>query len=146
MPRQTASTVVPYSARQMYDLVVDMDSYPAFLPWIVKARKYQEEDNQFLSEMTFSFKGIRETFHTVDRLVPGESIHISLLKGPFHHFENEWHFTPLPEGCRVDFSVDFRFNSKLLDLTLGPFFSSMTQKMVSSFRTRADQVYGSMKG
>ncbi|NGZ28956.1 MAG: hypothetical protein G8345_18965 [Magnetococcales bacterium] len=46
----------------------------------------------------------------------------------------------------MDFSVDFRFNSKLLDLTLGPFFSSMTQKMVSSFRTRADQVYGSMKG
>lgn len=145
MPKKQTTTTVPYTAQQMYDLVVDMDSYPSFLPWIVKSRKYEERDDQFYSEMTFSFKGIRETFHTVDRLVPGESISIRLLKGPFHHFENEWRFTPLAQGSQVDFTVDFRFNNKLLDLTLGPFFSSMTQQMVAAFRTRADQVYGNQK-
>ncbi len=56
MGKRTSSTKVPYTAQQMYDLVVDMDRYPEFIPWLAKSRKYDEQGNQFMSEMTFSFQ------------------------------------------------------------------------------------------
>lgn len=33
MPNHRDSRNLPYSARQMYDLVADIESYPQFLPW-----------------------------------------------------------------------------------------------------------------
>ena len=32
MPQITRSALVPFSAKQMFDLVNDVESYPAFLP------------------------------------------------------------------------------------------------------------------
>ncbi|MBF0138450.1 MAG: type II toxin-antitoxin system RatA family toxin [Magnetococcus sp. DMHC-1] len=142
MSRHQVNATVPYTPQQMYDLVIDMDSYPQFLPWCVQARKYEVTDTRFMAEMTISFKGLRETFRTVDLLEPGRSIRISLHSGPFKHLENSWVFVPVPEGTRVEFSIDFKFKSKLLELTMGPVFSTVTQRMVTAFRQRADIVYG----
>ncbi|MBF0158458.1 MAG: type II toxin-antitoxin system RatA family toxin [Magnetococcales bacterium] len=142
MAIQKASAVVPYSQQQMFDLVVDMDSYPLFLPWCLKARKFDVTTTQFMAEMTVSFKGLRESFQTVDRIWPPERIQISLHHGPFSHLDNEWRFTALEAGSRVDFIIDFNFRKRLLDLTLGPFFGAATQKMVEAFRKRADAIYG----
>lgn len=141
MGRQTANTIVPYTPNQMYDLVVDMDHYPDFLPWCAKARKFDVEPDQFMAEMTFTFRGFRETFRTLDRVIPGERIQISLVSGPFSKLENEWRFSPVANGTRVDFMIDFQFKSRLIDAALGPFFSHATREMVTAFRKRADQVY-----
>ncbi|MBF0623945.1 MAG: type II toxin-antitoxin system RatA family toxin [Magnetococcales bacterium] len=144
MPRHQVSEILPYSPQQLYDLVVDMDNYPKFLPWCVKARKYDETATQFMAEMTVSFKGIRETFRTVDRVFPPNKIQISLDSGPFDHLDNVWEFTPTANGTRVEFTIDFQFKSRVLNLTLGPLFSKVTQRMVAAFRDRAITVYGSI--
>ncbi|MBF0424861.1 MAG: type II toxin-antitoxin system RatA family toxin [Magnetococcales bacterium] len=143
MSRHQVNAVVPYTPRQMYDLVVDMDSYPQFLPWCVQARKYDITPTQFTAEMTIAFKGLRETFRTIDTLVPGRSIRISLLSGPFKHLQNSWDFIAVPEGTRIEFSIDFKFSNKLLSVAMGPLFGNVTQRMVTAFRQRADVVYGS---
>ncbi|MBF0176377.1 MAG: type II toxin-antitoxin system RatA family toxin [Magnetococcales bacterium] len=143
MSQHQVNAIVPYTPQQMYDLVVDMDSYPQFLPWCVQARKYDVTETQFMAEMTISFKGLRETFRTVDLLVPGRSIRISLHSGPFKRLENFWNFTPVSGGTRVEFSIDFKFKNRLLDVSMGPLFSMVTQRMVAAFRQRADIVYGS---
>ncbi|MBF0124103.1 MAG: type II toxin-antitoxin system RatA family toxin [Magnetococcales bacterium] len=141
MAIQKAVAVVPYSQQQMFDLVVNMDDYPLFLPWCVKARKFDVAATQFMAEMTVSFKGVREVFQTVDRVWPPERIQISLHKGPFEHLENEWRFVAVEAGTRIDFIIDFRFKKRLLDLTLGPFFGAATQKMVEAFQKRAEAIY-----
>jgi coenzyme Q-binding protein COQ10 len=143
MPIQRASAVVPYLPQQMFDLVVDMDSYPLFLPWCTHARKFNATETEFIAEMTVAFKGVRETFQTLDRIWPPERIRISLRKGPFSHLENEWRFTTLgPESTRVDFMIDFQFRNRLLGMALGPFFGKATETMVELFRQRAGVVYG----
>ncbi|MBF0380335.1 MAG: type II toxin-antitoxin system RatA family toxin [Magnetococcales bacterium] len=142
MSRRTSSTKVPYSAQQMYDLVVDMDRYPEFIPWLAKARKYDEKDNQFMSEMTISFKGMRETFKTKDTVIPGKKISISNVSGPFKHLDSEWCFTDSPSGgCTIDFFIDFRFKSRLIEMALGPVFGEASRRMVEAFRNRADAIY-----
>ncbi|MEO5363294.1 MAG: type II toxin-antitoxin system RatA family toxin [Magnetococcus sp. DMHC-8] len=141
MSRHTASTVVPFTPGQMYVLVTDMDRYPEFLPWCAKAHKYDDDETGFKSEMTFVFKGIRETFHTQDRVEPDRRIHITLLSGPFQHLESEWQFTPVEGGTRIDFYIDFHFKNKLIDLTLGPVFGEASRRMVEAFKQRAQALY-----
>lgn len=141
MARRTATLEVRFSPQQMYDLVVDMDRYPEFLPWCVRARKYEVKRESFRSEMTFAIKGLRETFHTLDRVEPGRRIAIEHTSGPFRYLESEWRFTATPRGARLQFFIDFRFKNPLLDLTLGPIFGEASRKMVDAFRDRANTVY-----
>ncbi|MBF0340998.1 MAG: type II toxin-antitoxin system RatA family toxin [Magnetococcales bacterium] len=141
MARHTSTSLVSFSPEQMYTLVADMDRYPEFIPWIVKARRYDERENRFMSEMTFAFKGLRETFHTEDRVVPNERITIQLVSGPFRDLESEWRFTPVEEGTRIDFYITFSFKNRLLDLTLGPLFGEASKRMVDAFKQRATEIY-----
>ncbi|MBF0126476.1 MAG: type II toxin-antitoxin system RatA family toxin [Magnetococcales bacterium] len=141
MARTSTSTTVAFSPEQMYALVVDMDRYPEFIPWIVKSRKYDEEADRFMSEMTFSFKGLRETFITRDQIVPNEKITITLVSGPFKNLESEWQFFPEGEGTRIEFFIHFSFKNRLLDLTLGPVFGEASKRMVEAFKQRATEMY-----
>lgn len=141
MPRRQSSVSVPFSARQMYDLVVDMDRYPEFIPWLVQSRKYDVTETGFMSEMTFAFKGLRETFSTQDHVDPGCKVVISHVSGPFSHLQSEWLFVDTPEGSRVDFFIDFKFKKKLVDLAMGPVFGKASQAMVESFCRRAEEIY-----
>ncbi|MBF0154353.1 MAG: type II toxin-antitoxin system RatA family toxin [Magnetococcales bacterium] len=141
MPRREASETVPFTPEQMYDLVVDMASYSQFLPWCVKARKFDETPQQFIAEMTIAFKGLRETFQTVDTVIPGREVTIRLKSGPFRALESQWRFTPLDEGTRIDFYIDFQFRNPILEMTLGPVFSAASKQMVEAFRQRAHALY-----
>lgn len=141
MPKRNASVQVPFSARQMYDLVVDMDRYPEFIPWLVKARKFDITETGFKSEMTFAFKGLRETFFTNDQVDPPHRISIANLSGPFSHLDSEWRFTDIPTGSKVEFSIDFKFSKKLVDLAMGPVFGKASHSMVESFCKRAEAIY-----
>lgn len=141
MARHASSTLVPFTSEQMYNLVVDMDRYPEFIPWIVKSKKYDVEEDRFMSEMTFAFKGIRETFHTEDRVVVNQKITIKLVSGPFGNLESEWLFTPVDHGVQIDFFINFSFKNRLLDFTLGPLFGEASKRMVDAFKQRAMEMY-----
>ncbi|MBF0213761.1 MAG: type II toxin-antitoxin system RatA family toxin [Magnetococcales bacterium] len=141
MARHASTTVVPFTPEQMYVLVSDMDRYPEFIPWIVKSRKYDVREDRFMSEMTFAFKGLRETFHTEDHIVPNERITIHLVSGPFRDLESEWRFSPVDGGARIDFFISFSFKNRLLDLTLGPLFGEASKRMVEAFKQRATEIY-----
>lgn len=141
MSKRKASMIVPFTPEQMYALVVDMDRYPEFLPWCVKARKYDVEKESFKSEISFSFKGLRETFYTLDHVDPGRKITISNLSGPFRHLKSQWLFTPVAGGSRVDFCIDFRFKNPVLDFALGPVFAEASRRMVEAFKKRAENIH-----
>ncbi|MBF0131421.1 MAG: type II toxin-antitoxin system RatA family toxin [Magnetococcales bacterium] len=143
MPKRSTSVLVPFSAQQMFELVADMDRYPEFIPWLVKSRKFEVTEKGFKSEMTFAFKGLRETFCTYDEVDPPHRITISNLSGPFSHLDSEWQFIDMPNGSKVAFSIDFTFSKKLVDLAMGPVFSKASHSMVESFCKRAEQIYGS---
>ena len=57
---------LPYTAKQMFDLVADISSYPEFLPWCAAARVRKEvqkgEVRQIEADLVISFKVFREKF------------------------------------------------------------------------------------
>ncbi|MEO5340584.1 MAG: type II toxin-antitoxin system RatA family toxin [Magnetococcus sp. MYC-9] len=138
MPQIRVTETVPFSQSQMYQLVVDVERYPDFLPWCVKGRVLERSEKQFLAELTVAFKGIRESFQTIDILTPEYKVEVNLRSGPFRYLASTWTFTPVtPHNTRIDFFIDFTFQSRMKEMLLGPVFTQISKQMVAAFCRRA---------
>lgn len=135
--------ILNYSAKQIYDLVNDVAAYPEFLPWCHATTVIEQSNEAMVASLTVKKAAIEKSFTTENSLIPYESISMNLVDGPFSHMKGLWQFVELAEdACKVSFSLDFSFNSKVLTLTLGPLFSKIADTMVSAFEQRAIDVYG----
>lgn len=142
MPHHAESRVVPYRDDQLFDLVADVAAYPKFLPWCVGARVRTRTETELVADLTIGFGPFRESFTSRVTLArPGE-IRVTYENGPFRYLKNEWRFRQEPRGCRVDFSVDFEFRSRLLQAAIGVVFDQAVRRMVAAFMTRARAIHG----
>ena len=130
----------------MFDIVADVQRYPEFLPWCVGARIIKREREAFDAEVLVGFKMIRERYTSRVTLDRPETIVVSYTSGPFRHLTNTWRFKPAPEGCTVDFYIEFEFRSALLQRLIGSLFHEAVRKMVAAFQSRARQLYGAPPG
>lgn len=130
--------VLPCSAAEMYEAVMDIEAYPEFLPWVADARILSREADQLSAELVAVLAGVKHSFRTVDRFMPGQLVEIRLLEGPFKFLESLWSFEMLGESsCRVHFSIEFEFKSRMLDMVASPVFASACRSMVHAFEARA---------
>jgi len=130
--------VLPCSAEDMYDAVMDIDAYPQFLPWVAEARILTREEDQLSAELVAELAGMRHSFKTIDRFMPGKLVEIRLLEGPFKFLESLWSFEKLGDSsCRVHFSIEFEFKNMMLDMVASPIFTTACRSMVHAFEKRA---------
>lgn len=142
MPRHVEQQISPYSPAQLFALVSDVEKYPQFLPWCRAARILQRGENEFLAELIIAFAHISESYVSRVVLQPNSAIEVKMVRGPFEHLINDWKFTEVEGGTRIDFALDFKFKNKILEKLIGGLFAKATEKMVSAFKTRADTLYG----
>jgi coenzyme Q-binding protein COQ10 len=148
MPQFSSKRRVRHSAPQMFDLVADMERYPEFVPLCsslkIRGRTPGPDGTEtVISEMTVSFKLVRETFTTkvtLDR--PNLRIHVQYLRGPFSNLENRWTFEPkADDACDVGFYLAYEFKSRMLAMLMGAMFDTAFQRFSAAFEKRADTLY-----
>src|SRR5689334_20052313 len=150
MPSFRTSHRVPFTPRQMFDLVADLESYPAFLPLcdalVVRQRSEEAGCTRLVADMTVGYLAIRETFTSLVVLDPGR---LSVLataasggRGPFRQLENRWGFRAVAAGCEVDFFINYTFKSMLLQTVVGGLFDRVFRRYTRAFEERAHAVYG----
>jgi coenzyme Q-binding protein COQ10 len=142
MPTHAEYKIVPYRPDQLFDLVADVGRYPEFLPWCVGARVRSRTEQELLADLTIGFGPFRERFTSRVALDRPSTVRVTYENGPFRYLNNQWRFTPHPQGCRVDFFVDFEFHSRILQAAIGVVFNEAVRRMVNAFQRRARQVYG----
>ncbi len=148
MPTHRETRVLPYSARQIYDLVADVARYPEFLPWTAGARIRSRRDlgdgrEELLADLIISFKVFRERFGSRVVLDPARlRIDTEYLDGPFRYLRSYWQMQDHPQGCEVEFFVDFEFRNPILQKLIGVMFDQAMQKVVRAFEDRAARLYG----
>ena len=136
------SAIVEHSAAQMFALVDDIASYPAFLPWCTAVDIEQVGDKK-RATLTAAMRGIRQSFTTLNDVRPGEAIDMHLVEGPFRQFESSWRFVPLgAEACQIEFVLRYDFASRAIGTLLGPLFNHIADTMVDAFTRRADELHG----
>lgn len=133
------SVVLDYTAAQMYALVEDMESYPAFLPWCDNI--YVQRDmtaNTALATISVNFCGIRQYFTTRNTNSPPNSISMTLVRGPFSKLDGQWTFTALNDRqCRVELYLNYNFSNFFLEKLVGSVFDIISNSLVDSFCERA---------
>jgi len=130
--------VLPVSAETMYDLVMDIEAYPAFVPWISAVKILSHDKHELSAEVTIDLAGSRHTFQTTDRFMPHKLVEIRLLSGPFRFLESVWTFQAMSkQACKVHFSIEFEFKSAILDMIAAPIFGAACKTMVKTFEKRA---------
>jgi len=139
----TRSALVLHPARDMYQLVQDVNSYPEFLSWCTHAQVLEQTAELQLARLDVSIGGLKQSFTTRNRLVPGELLTLSLVDGPFRNLSGEWRFAALTDtGSKVSLNLSFDFSSNLLSAAFRRGFARVADKLVLDFSHRADQVYG----
>jgi coenzyme Q-binding protein COQ10 len=125
------------SAHEIFSIVMDIEAYPDFLPWLAKARILEVSDDQLSAELVADFSGMQQAFRTVDRFVLDRMVEVRLLDGPFRFLESLWTFEVIDsQHCRVHFSIEFEFNNMILSLVATPIFTVACKGMVEAFEKR----------
>lgn len=142
MPTHAEQRVLPYTPEQLFALVADIERYPEFLPWCIGARIKERQSNLVVADLIIGFKVFRERFTSRVVLDPPRKIDVTYAEGPFRYLDNHWIFDKLPEGCRLDFFVDFEFRSRLMQKVIAVLFGEAVRRMVGAFEKRARDLYG----
>jgi coenzyme Q-binding protein COQ10 len=142
MPGIHEVQVLPYSAEQMFDLVADVGRYQEFLPWVVATRVKSDSESEMVADLLVGFKQLREKFTSRVLKHRPDRIEVHYLDGPMKDLDNRWLFRALPQGCEVEFFVDFTFRNAVFEALAGQYFDRAFRKMVAAFEARAHQLYG----
>lgn len=138
------SALLPYSGRQMFELVNQIEDYPRFLPWCHSSQIVNDKQNERVATLEIAWKGMHKSFTTRNELLPFQCIKISLVQGPLRHLEGVWKFHNLgeDEGCKITLDLEFEFAGHLIDRLFEPIFNHIANSLVDSFCARAGEVYG----
>ncbi|MBD1583624.1 type II toxin-antitoxin system RatA family toxin [Pseudoalteromonas sp. S16_S37] len=142
MPQIEKSALVMYSTQEMFELVNDVDAYPAFLPHCSDAKIVQASEDGMTASLEISKAGLKKWFTTKNSF-DGTTVHMQLVDGPFKSLTGHWQFTELDDqACKVCLKLEFEFASKLIEMAFGKVFNEVAKSMVSAFTQRAKVVYG----
>ena len=149
MHRHAETRFLPFTPKQMFDLVADVGGYPEFLPWCIAARVTKREGTVIWADLVVGKGPFRESFTSKVMLdegtgAPGEAprIDIEYIEGPMKEMTNHWVFREAPGGSEVDFLVELEFKSRILEAVMGAFFDDAVRHMVDAFEARAGVIYG----
>ncbi|MBO0764674.1 MAG: type II toxin-antitoxin system RatA family toxin, partial [Hyphomicrobiaceae bacterium] len=141
MPSFHTTRRVPFSPRQMFNLVADVERYPEFLPLCealsVRSRAREGEFDILVADMTAGYKAIRETFTSRVRLDPARldvaAAGVPGAMGPFAQLENRWQFRAVAGGCEVDFFIAYKLRSAMLEMLVGALFDRAFRRYTQAF-------------
>ena len=135
--------LVAYSDSQMFDLVLDVERYPQFLPWCSAGVVLERSADHQLARLVVSRTPLTQSFTTRNELIrPGE-IRLHLVEGPFRSLAGVWRFQSLGNAAsKVVLDLEFEPAGAIHGLAFGSVFAQAANTMVDSFCRRAAHLYG----
>ena len=128
---------------QLFDLVVDVEQYPNFVPWVISAKVIRRQDKTMWTDLIMGIGFIRKQFTTVATLDRPHRTVINSYDPIFERFEQIWTFEPAAEGgTNVEYRVDLRIRSHILRALIGESFAERAKTMVKAYMRRAQRLYG----
>ncbi|KDO34498.1 hypothetical protein SPRG_00561 [Saprolegnia parasitica CBS 223.65] len=144
----TEKRVVPFSCREMYDVVANVDAYASFLPFCVSSRVVRRpNDNVMEADLTVGFQIFTETYRSRVLMHAPHKILITSIESPtFKSIESEWSFREVsPTSCEVNFRVTFEVASILHSQALRLFFDDVARTQLNAFIGRTQKLQNAQR-
>jgi coenzyme Q-binding protein COQ10 len=136
---------VPFSKKEMAHLILDVENYKNFLPWIIESKVQNKQEKCFEGLLIFSYKGIQKGY--TSRVIFEEcedDIYIKAiaLDGPFQSLKSIWKISPDGDGqSLLNFSIDVTFSNFIYEKLFLNLFSQATEKTILAFEQQAFVLY-----
>jgi ribosome-associated toxin RatA of RatAB toxin-antitoxin module len=138
MREVTRSALVSLPAERLYELIVDVERYPEFVPGCTIARIEERGEREVVATLGVRRGAFDAEFTTRNELDPGRAVTMRLVRGPFKSLEGVWTVRPLGEtGCEVTLRLRFEFANRLAGAMFAPLFEETAKSLVDAFVARA---------
>ena len=135
--------IINHRAKDLYKIVLDIEKYSEYIPWCKKIIIKTRSKNEMLADMIVIYKYFLPQTFTSHVMFDSNKllINTNYIKGPLKDLSTKWIFKKLEiKKTKLIFNVKFEFqrlfHQKLAEL----FFGLIENKMIDSFKKRADEI------
>ena len=137
------TALVTFTPEQMFELVVDVERYCEFLPWVAGAEVHEKTERDLQASLIMERAGIRQGFTTRNVMQRPDWMSLTLVNGPFRQLDGLWTFTAIgTAGTKIVLDMKFEFANPVASMLFGRAFEQSVGELIDAFVARARQVHG----
>ena len=135
--------IINHRAKDLYKIVLDIEKYPEYIPWCKKIIIRTRSKNEMLADMIVKYRYLLSQTFTSHVIFDSNKllINTNYIKGPLKDLSTEWLFKKLEiNKTKVIFIIKFEFQRLLHQKIAELLFGLIENKMIDSFKKRADEI------
>ena len=135
--------IINHRAEDLYKIVLDIEKYPEYIPWCKKIIIKTRSKNEMLADMIVCYRYFLPQTFTSHVMFDSNKllINTNYIKGPLKDLSTEWLFKKLEiKKTKIIFIIKFEFQRLLHQKMAELFFGLIENKMIDSFKKRADEI------
>ena len=146
MPKASVKRIIECNKQQLIDLVLDIESYPKFIPYCLDAKIYEKkvdgELTLIIADLTIGKGPFKATYKSdVKFNKSNDTIHVTNIEGPLNYLNNRWFFLEKNDSTEISFDIDFEIENKFLNIVMSKSFQYGLDKIADSFQKRANNLF-----
>ena len=135
--------IINHRAIDLYKIVLDIEKYSEYIPWCKEIIIKTRSKNEILADMIVCYRYFLPQTFTSHVIFDSNKllINTNYIKGPLKDLSTEWFFKKLEiKKTKIIFNVKFEFQRLLHQKLAELFFGLIENKMIDSFKKRADEI------
>ena len=146
MPKASVKRLIECNKEQLVDLVLDIESYPKFIPYCLDAKIYEKKEEKnlilIIADLTIGKGPFKATYKSDVRFnKDADTILVTNIDGPLKHLDNKWVFLEKDNSTEISFDIDFEFENNFLNIVMDKSFQYGLDKIADSFQKRANDLF-----
>jgi len=130
-----------FTPEQLFDVALDVERYPYFVPWWEHARIRDRQSNSYRTDQIVKFEVIRQQFTSLTTYERPYRIDVTSSGGFLKRFDLHWRFTPWEEGCEIDLTADIALTARPLQAIAERISREAVRVMLGAFEKEAERLY-----
>ena len=143
MKNSKREEVISHSAIKLFNIVIDIESYPEYIPWCTKMIINKKNKNEIFADMYVKYKFIlAQKFGSHVKFDKKNlTIETNYIEGPLKDLTTNWKFEEIDKrNSKIIFYVNFQFKNYFHQKIAETFYPLIENKMINSFKQRADNI------
>ena len=146
MPKASVKRLIECNKEQLIDLVLDIESYPKFIPYCLDAKIYEKKEEKdlilIIADLTIGKGPLKATYKSDVKFNKStDTIYVTNIEGPLKYLDNKWFFLEKGNSTEITFDIDFEIENKFLNVVMNKSFQYGLDKIADSFQKRANDLF-----
>ena len=140
MKSSKQEVIINHPASKLYEIVLDIEKYPEFIPWCTASRIIEKSENKITADLMIRYKSYNEKFRSFVYYNKNElNIEVQYTEGAIKNLTTNWKFKYLNEHkSLLIFNLDFKLKIYPLQKIIEAFYKTIENKMIFAFEERAE--------